>query len=90
MLHRELVPRVVQTVALDRPACGDTDLLLQFGDIAACCKRLCSAMSVVATSSHGPCALIKSTTELVYGVPAVEAVDQLRHVQDSLSILRSR
>lgn len=64
--------------------------MLQLGDVAECCKRLCAAVSIVAAASHGPCALVKSTSELVYGVPAVEAVDQLRHVQDSLSALQAR
>ena len=38
------------------------------------CKRLCSAMCAATRACYGPCAHANSSSELVYGMPAIDAV----------------
>jgi hypothetical protein len=58
--------------------------------VADCCKRLCSALCVVTAASYGPCATVKSLSDLVHGLSALEAGKHLRHVRVWLSKLRER
>ena len=39
-----------------------------------CCKCLCSAMCATAQACYGPCAHANSSSALVYGMPAIDAV----------------
>ena len=58
--------------------------------VADCCKCLCSAPCAVIAASYGPCATVKSLSDLVHGVSACEAGKHLRHVRVWVSKLRQR
>ena len=58
--------------------------------VADCCKCLCSALCAVTAASYGPCAAVKSLSDLVHGLSAREAGKHLRHVRVWLSNLRER
>jgi hypothetical protein len=53
--------------------------------VVECCICLCKAVCGVTAASYGPCARIKSSSELVHGVPAHIAVAHLIHVQNTLT-----
>jgi hypothetical protein len=64
--------------------------VIQVCDVVDCCKRLCSAMCFTVQACHGPCAKAKSSSELVYGIPALDAVMDGTVVHLHIDRLRKR
>ena len=49
-------------------------VVIQVCDVVDCCKCLCSALCVLIAACYGPCADASSASDLIYGVPALDAL----------------
>ena len=65
-------------------------LIVQACDLVDCCKCICSALCAVAQACYAPCATASSSSALVYGVPARNAVMEAGHVLLQIEKFRKR
>ena len=64
--------------------------MIQVCDVVQCCKGLCSAMCATVQACLGPCANAKSGSELVYGMPAHDAVREGGFLMHNIDRLKKR
>lgn len=65
-------------------------LVIQVSDIVDCCKYLCSSFCTTVQACYGPCANAHSASDLVYGMPARDAVMQAEDVLLCISDMQER
>jgi hypothetical protein len=65
-------------------------LVMQVDDVVECCKCICSALCAVVQACYGPCATANSSTDLVYGMPVVDAVLEGSDVLVNIEHLQER
>ena len=65
-------------------------LVMQVDDVVECCKCICSALCAVVQACYGPCATANSCTDLVYGMPAIDAIFEGSNVLVNIDDLRKR
>ena len=65
-------------------------LVTQVCDVVDCCKCLCSALCVAIKACYGPCANASSSSDPVYGTPALDAIMEGTQMMLSIEDLQNR